>query len=273
MQATAFAAPATLSNVQPATPSPRSGQPARPAALPADRSVSPAGAPRMDLYTPIHKALRAFMTDTLSRIGRMDVFDADDQQAALGQLDALLALCESHVAHENEFVHTAIEARQPAGSARIAAEHVEHIASLSALRDEARALAAAPGAERMALALRLYRHLALFVAENFEHMHFEETVHNAALWTHYTDAELADIHGRLLASIPPAENLLVARWMLPAMNPTERAGLLAAVAPTMPPEAFLGVLDHVRPHLDNRAWTKLTRALRIPQQPGLVEMA
>ena len=32
--------------------------------------------------------------------------------------------------------------------------------------------------------------LALFIADNFQHMHVEETAHNAVLWARYTDAEL-----------------------------------------------------------------------------------
>jgi hypothetical protein len=228
----------------------------------ADRAVP--AAPRMDLYAGIHKALRAFMTDTLGRVGRLDVFDADESARTLAQLEGLLTLCESHIAHENQFVHAAIEARAPSGSARIADEHVEHLHSIAALRAEARDLAAAPAADRMALALRLYRHLALFVAENFQHMHIEETVHNAALWAHYSDAELAAIHGRLMAVIPPEENLLVARWMLPALSPTERAGMLGAVAPTMPAPVFDAILGHVQPHVDDAGWTKLMRALGRP---------
>ena len=151
----------------------------------------------MDLYVSIHKALRHFMTDTLTRVGRIDVADRADRDEALGQLDELLGLCLAHLHHENEFVHTAIEARQPAGSQRIAGEHVEHAESIAALKDEAAALRDASGVDAERLALRLYRHLALFVAENFQHMHIEETVHNALLWQHYSDAELGALHGRL----------------------------------------------------------------------------
>jgi len=135
-------------------------------------SRAPAAAPprepaaRMDLYVSIHKALRSFMTDTLSRIGRIDVLDRADRDAALAQLDELLGLCLAHLRHENDFVHTAIEARQPAGSQRIAAEHDEHLATIGALQAEADALRTAIGADAERLALRLYRHLALFVAEN-----------------------------------------------------------------------------------------------------------
>jgi len=227
---------------------------------------------RLNLYMPIHKALRSLMTDTLGRVGRLDVFDADELQATLGQLDLLLTFCTEHVHHENDFLHTAIEARMPAGSARTAADHLGHFDSIDALRCEATALAAAGIDERMPLALRLYRHLALFVAENFQHMHIEETVNAAALWAHYTDAELHALHDRLLATLPPEAHLMVARWMIPAMSPTERAGMLNGMKQATPPEALLGVLDHVRPHLDTPGWTKLTRAIGVPQVPGLVNM-
>ncbi len=93
---------------------------------------------RLDLYVSIHKALRSFMGDTLTRIGRIDVADRADRDAALAQLDSLLALCLDHLRHENEFVHTAIEARQPAGSRRVAEEHGEHVETIAALRRRGR---------------------------------------------------------------------------------------------------------------------------------------
>ena len=225
-------------------------------------SIAPA-APRLDLYAPIHKALRSMMSDTLGRIGRIDVTDADDLQQGLAQLEALLSLCESHVRHENDFMHPAIEARRPAGSARIAQEHEEHLQSIAELRDEAAALRSAPADAQAMRALRLYRHLALFVAANFQHMHIEETAHNAALWTHYSDAELMQLHGRLLASIDPREHLVVARWMVPALTPAERAAVVGGMKAEAPPEAFLGLLAHIRPHLDDRAWKQLARAVDV----------
>ena len=224
--------------------------------------------PRVDLYAPIHKALRSAMTETLAKVGSLDVFDADEMATTLAQVDALLDLCVHHLERENAFVHTAIEARQPAGAERTAHDHVEHLLSIDALRDEARALQAANPDERMGLAQRLYRHLALFVAENFQHIHIEETVNNAALWAAYSDTELLDLHGRLMASISPHEHLAVARWMLPALSPVERAGMLNAAKEDMPPECFLGVIDHVRPHIDARGWDKLAAALGIAPRPA-----
>lgn len=232
--------------------------------LAAPRTQQPAAAshpaPRLDLYAPIHKALRSFMTDTLLRVGRVDANDAEDMHTTLAQCDRLLALCESHVRHENGFMHPAIEARQPSGSARIANEHDEHLQSIAELRDELAALRAATTDAAPALALRLYRHLALFVADNFRHMHIEETAHNAALWAHYSDAELLQLHGRLVASIGPDEMLLVARWMLPALTPAERAAVVADMQAEAPPAAFEAMLAHIRPHLDAKARAQLPRS-------------
>jgi hypothetical protein len=226
--------------------------------------------PRVDLYAPIHKALRLFMTDTLVRIGRMDLADSTETTLTLAQLRDLLELCESHVDHENHFVHTAMEARQPGGARRTGDDHVGHLASIDELRDEVTCFEAAPADQKASLALRLYRHLALFVAENFQHMHVEETQNNAVLWAHYSDAELMDLHHRLVASITPQENLLVARWMIPALDPAAAAMVLNGAKASMPPEAFLGVVEHIRPHVRHAVWAKLAPAIGVAQQPGLV---
>lgn len=227
-------------------------------------AASPASvdaATRADLYAPIHKALRHFMSDTLHRLGVLDVDDATEMREALGQLDALLGVMRGHLEHENAFVHPAIEARAPRTSDRVALDHVEHGHAIDALREEAEALREAPPARRALLALRLYRHFALFVAENLQHMHHEETVHNAALWAHYSDAELHALHERLLASLTPAEMMEVARWMLPALPPAERAGLMLGLRAQLPAPAFDGLHRAVAARLDDVARGKLERAL------------
>lgn len=235
---------------------------AAPAAPAASRRTA-ANPPRVDLYAAVHKALRLFMGDTLARVGRLDPDDAGELSATLAQVEALLAQCRSHVDKENRYVHTAIEARRAGASGDIAAEHAEHLEAIAGLEAEVIALRALPTA---AGAFRLYRRLARFVADNLVHMDVEETVLNAALWADHTDAELTAVEHRILASIDPAEMARVLRWMVPALSPAERAGMLSA----MPPAARDGALSVARPHLDDRAWAKLTRALGLPPAPGLV---
>ena len=236
---------------------------------PAMPTAAAAARPRLDLYQPIHKGLRAFLGNTLLRLGAMDIDDAADRAATLAQVDGLLGLARLHAEFENRYLHPAIESRRPGATARVAAEHAEHLASVEALQSEVAALRAEPGAER---ALRVYRHFALFMAENLEHMHFEETVLNAALWATHDDDELERIHQQLLAAVPAPEMMQVLRWMLPALDPAARAGVLAGMQTRMPPENFRDLLDQmVRRVLDEAAWAKLTRALGLPPVPGLIE--
>jgi len=216
---------------------------------------------RLDIYRTIHKALRALMCDTLVAVGRMDVHDelelAQTTQRVLQTLDFM----RSHLGHENAFIHPALEARAAGASGPIADDHVHHEAEIDALAADTTALLHTPGVSRDAAALVLYHRLSLFVAHNFEHMHVEESAHNAALWAHYTDAELADLHNCLVGSIPPEEMMFCMRWMVPFMNPGERAAVLADMRAHAPAPAFAAVLDMARPHLQPREWDKLMLAL------------
>jgi hypothetical protein len=160
-------------------------------------------------------------------------------------------------------VHAAIEARSPGASAAIADEHQEHESHIRQLGDLVAVLEGVAPPARAGAAGRLYSALSLFIAENFAHMHVEETAHNAVLWARYTDAELVAIHDALVASIPPQEMMAVARWLVPALNPVERFHLLADIRAKAPAPAFEAILQTVRPHLSGREWVRLARALEL----------
>lgn len=229
------------------------------------------GVSRIDLYVGIHKALRALMVDVLTAVGRMDTEDESEFEWVSSRVLQLAEVCTSHLMHENEFVHVALEARQPGVSARIAQEHVEHGAAIAELENTVLRMRASQGEHRARAALALYRQLALFVAHNFEHMHVEETAHNAVLWAHYSDEELLALHGRILASLPPEENLFTLRWMIPAMTPAERLQVLGGMKAHAPAPVFAAALDVVQPHLDLHGWAKLSRGLDLAPVAGLVE--
>lgn len=218
----------------------------------------------------IHKALRLFMSDTLQRLGAVDVDDEASLQPACAQVRSLLGLMRSHVHHENDFVHTAIEARRPGGARRTSDDHVHHLQALTDLDDEAFALQHALPADRAALALRLYRHLAVFVGENLEHMAVEESENNAALWELYRDDELMALHDQLLASVGPEEMALIIRWMAPALTPRELAELFTGMKAQAPAPAFAAMFDVACAQLPESRRAQLARALGLPPVPGLV---
>lgn len=219
--------------------------------------------PRLDFYAGIHKAMRLFMTDTLTRVGSTDPRDAAGVGATIAQVRELLVACEAHLAKEDTYVHPLLEAAVPGSAGRIAAEHVEHLEAIASLRDLTGLVEHAAPARRAAAVQRLYLALARFVAENFEHMEIEETHHNAVLWAHYSDPELAVQHDRLLASIEPSELMSLLGWFMPALSAPERAGLLGAMRAGAPAEVFTAVLGVARARLDGGAFRQLEADLAL----------
>jgi len=226
--------------------------------------------PRFDVYTLIHKAWRVFLADTLQRVGRLDVDDDAEREQACAQVQALMQQMRLHLQHENEYLHAAIEARHPGGARRTGEDHLHHADAIRNLDDQALALRQARPGHRAALALRLYRQLALFVADNLAHMHVEETDNHALLWSLYDDAELLAIHDQILAALGPDEMAQTLRWLARGLSPQELAQLFGGLRASAPPAAFEALYDVALAQLDESRRGKLARALGLPPVPGLV---
>jgi hypothetical protein len=211
---------------------------------------------RYDIYAFIHKGLRAFMAHTLVRVGGLDPHDADEVAEVREEVLALLDICEGHLEKENRVVHAAMEARRPGSATAIADEHVQHARDIASLRELARRLPLEPAA-----AYALYHALSVFVAHNFEHMQQEETQHNEVLWATHSDEEIRALEHRIVSSLQPHERRLAMRWMLPHLNPAERAAMLQGMRVAAPPAVFEELLGMIRPLLGGRGWRKLSLAL------------
>lgn len=228
------------------------------------------GQGRFNLYASIHKALRAYMVDTLTLLGRTDPTSPTQVAAAAAQTLALLDFCQGHLEHENGFVHPALDALCPGVADRIAGEHVEHEHHIAHLSSVARALAKGDVAQRDRALYALYLGLALFIADNFQHMNVEETVHNPALWASHSDAELVAIHDALVAAVSPAHMALVTRWMLPNLHAIERLDLFRDMRARAPAPVFEGMLEAAHRLLSGEDWAQLARGLSLPVVPALM---
>ncbi|WP_374347815.1 hypothetical protein [Chitinimonas sp.] len=221
--------------------------------------ITPAA--RHDLYVYFHKALRAYMGHVLMDIGRTDWRDAEDRSQQLEAVRELLLVCRNHIAQQNRYIHPAMEARQP-GSTRLAAdEHTGQLFAIDALALLADLVERVPAPERSQAGQRLYRELAVFVADCFEHMAVEESEHNEVLWAHYSDAELRAIEREMVSEAPAGQTPVLLDWMLPHLNPAERADMLGDMRQVAPNDVFERVMGRLRGQLPSKDWGKLTTAL------------
>lgn len=218
--------------------------------------------PRFDLYGPVHKGLRALLADTVLRFGSLDTEDAAQLQDACNQALDMLALLRSHVDHEDEHIHPMLERCRPGAADQATQEHVQHRQLLETLAGEVHALLAAPS---YAAADALYQNLAELMADNLQHMRLEDLGHQAVLWAHYSDAELAALDGRIVASIPPAKMMMFLRWMLPAMSPPQRLRLMQGLQAQAPATVYMAVSKLAQQHLPASAWNRLLRDIEQSQ--------
>ena len=218
-------------------------------------------AQRFDIYALIHKGLRSCLTEALIDLGRVDLHSASALAAVQAQVADLLVTCRGHLEHENTFIHPAMEACEPGAATAMYRHHDQHVAMINQLQTLLDQLRLCAPPERQQTAARLYRNLAVFVADNLAHMHEEETENNAVLWRHYSDEEIQAIEQRLVQSLTPEESDRYMRWMLTAMNHQEREAMLTEMRQMAPPPVYEGVLTLARHSLPVVEWGKLELAL------------
>lgn len=218
-------------------------------------------APRPHLYRFIHKGLRGLMTDTLLKVGRMDVADDCERAEVIEQLRMLLMMCTRHLHHEDTVVHPAIERAEAGRSMQTANEHVGHAVAIRTLEQQVLQFESAAPARRAVLAHELYLDLGNFVAENLEHMMVEETENHAVLVRNYSDEELFGIEAAVKAQLTPQESQLAMLWMLPHVNAAERALMFTGMKRAAPPEVFNGMMALAGEVLNQRDLYKLQKAL------------
>jgi len=216
---------------------------------------------RYNLYLPVHKALRGFMFNTVTRVGQADAEDECEFAQVVEQVRELLRACRDHLKHENEFVNPAMERAITQSSQQTREEHVYHAQAITALESSLNELITVPVAQRMSLIHSLYLQLTAFAAENLEHMLVEETDNHQVLIASYTDSELLQIKDSIVASISPEDNMLMMRWMLEYMNNAERILTLQGIKQHAPAPVLETVMELARNTLSQRDYFKLERAI------------
>lgn len=193
---------------------------------------------RHDPYSAVHKGIRAAHMRCLVGIGAADANDEAGIGHLIAGIEDHLTMCDAHLHDENSVLHITLEARRPGASAHAAEDHDDHLQSFAEMRTLLEQIAVAGPADRKALLANLYRRFALFVAHDLEHMDHEERVLLPDLQEVFTDAELRELEGRIVAQIAPAHMVLFLDAMLDGLPKAESAGMLAGMKTAMPAAAY-----------------------------------
>jgi len=218
---------------------------------------------RFDLYSSVHKGLRAELFAAAIAVARTDFAELEPGRAAAQRLASILAFLDEHARHEDSILLPQLAELSPALHAAVVADHAlgdslhqEIACLLERLGNSARV-------ERSYLGKRIHEALCRLIAVQCRHMQVEELEVNAVLWAQRSDAQLGELQARIVSSIAPPR---LAQWMallVRACSSPELAAMLRGMRAAMPPEPFAQLVDAIRGELDAQAQAFLESALEL----------
>jgi hypothetical protein len=194
-----------------------------------------ATAATVNVYSNIHKAIRAELFGTVTTAASLDASNPCARAALADRLDALVLVLASHAHHEDVFIQPLVEAHVPELADAIVADHALFDAQIEDLAKGVR------GATTVGEVHELHLELARFTGSYLHHQDLEERQVQPALVTAVGPQVLFETEQALVASIPPEEMAQVLPIMLPAMNIDDRAEMLGGMRAGAPAEVFAGV--------------------------------
>jgi hypothetical protein len=187
-------------------------------------------ATRYDLFTAVHKGLRAALFETGALLARTDFAARDEAALAARALERVLAFLDEHGAHEDAVILPALAEPSPELLVAIRDDHARVDGLQRELAGLAARLAGASEAERVALGRRLHDRCGILLAEQLRHMQREEHEVQRTLCAHLDDGALRALHDRILGRIPPPRTAEWLELIAPSLSAPERAALAAAQA-------------------------------------------
>ena len=189
---------------------------------------------RLDLFTPLHKGLRAAMFGAVCAVARADFRDESESRAALAAVTDLLAFLAEQAAHADAVLWPEIAAAGPELGASLRSDRARVAGVETKCADLVERIAEASGVARLALARRLHASLALLCAELLVHMDRLETQGNRLLWAHRSDAELRTLESRIVALIAPERLGAWLALIVPSCCAPERDAILDRLRDGLP---------------------------------------
>ncbi len=209
---------------------------------------------RPDLFTAIHKAIRAMVYDAGGRLQTADFADDRAARRTTADLIPVLSLLREHHHTEDEIVFPQVRPFDGALIDGLEAQHRTIETLLAITGDAVSATETAEPASRPEAGTELNKRFNELVAFYLEHLAHEELTIVPVMWEHFTDQELAAIQGSIMASAKPQLALDWLGWMFKGLNRDELVRMLAGAKASLPAPALEGIKDLGAANLEPERW-------------------
>jgi hypothetical protein len=217
---------------------------------------------RYNIFSQVHKGLRAMLYHTANKLQQTDFSDAAEGDLVMKQVIEIMDLFDRHAFTEDSFILPAIEQHEPGVASLFENEHVEDHGLSNRLRSLVHMFnhTFSP-LEKNILGGSIRFAFVQFLIFNLEHMGKEEDVLNNLLWAHYADEELHGITREILAHIAPEDMARYSRWMIKGLSNSEIIAWLKEVRNTAPGFVFTNLFTMAEAELPEQRWLKVKDSL------------
>ncbi|MCZ7556263.1 MAG: hemerythrin domain-containing protein [Bacteroidia bacterium] len=191
---------------------------------------------RTDLFTAIHKAIRAQLFDAALRMQNLDIHNDEDVVLFIGTIRDRLAFLHEHADKEDTYVFPSVAEFDRELVNAVEREHDQLHLLTSQVEEALDQFASAPKEDRHEALSVVRRTFHQLVAGHLSHMNHEEEQILPATWRYLTEEQLQTILMNIQKNIPADRYTEWMYWMLPALQPQELAGMLRGMAASAPKE-------------------------------------
>jgi hemerythrin-like domain-containing protein len=213
---------------------------------------------RVDLFTTVHKALRALIYHLGSMLQTADFADEEHAKDAVAELKHLMEMLHEHAMYEDKTVFAATRKFDAEMVDALEAEHQELGQRQLAVDNIVKRVETATSAEeRIAAGDELNRTVNEFIAFYLAHLMREERTILPATWKYFSDEELLGMRVAVQKSTSPGRFEEWMRWMFPAINMNELTGIFRGLSAHAPRPFFEAMSQIARVSLGEVRWRKV----------------
>jgi hemerythrin-like domain-containing protein len=213
---------------------------------------------RVDLFTTVHKAIRALIYDLSMMLQTADFTDERARNACLAALEHFLELLHEHAGYEDRTVFAATHKFEPEIIDRLEAEHHQIGTHLDQVHHSIdRVKAATTDQERIEAGAGLNRSVNQFIAFYLGHLAHEEDTVLPATFKYFTDEELTGMRAEVQKTTTAARFAEWMRWMYPSVNINELTEMFKGLKAHAPPPFYEAMSQVAHMSLGELRWRDL----------------
>ncbi|MFD2203233.1 hemerythrin domain-containing protein [Shivajiella indica] len=213
---------------------------------------------RLNPYLLPHKGLRYVLGKVTILAGNLDQSKHEEVDKLKALSQELFYLLETHAHVEDEMILPDLEKRCPGSTEENQEEHEYLEGLVNTLEQQVNELQAGSPPVKF---FDYFLDLSEFHSKYLAHMIYEERKILGLIWNFYSDEELMEQHHSIVSSFSPEKILRWFRYIIPALDPSERLMALGGLKANAPKEFFNQLMENIQSEMSERDFFALIDSL------------